>query len=131
MSEHDDQVALFHWADLMLLTYPELEYMYANVNGAKLGYFRKNGKVISPQGIYTKMEGRKKGIPDITLPSARGGFFGLFVEMKHGKNKPTPEQVRVMEYLTSAGYKCAVCYGFDQARDVILDYLKRERTGTK
>lgn len=129
MSEHTDQVTLFHWLDLISGEYPEVAYAYAIPNGAKLPWRRnKAGQRYSPQAIKLKAEGLLPGIPDLCIPSARGGWFGLFIELKYGKNKPTPEQVRVMAYLEQAGYKCAVCYGFEQARDVILDYLRQERT---
>ena len=35
MSEHDDQCALFQWADMMAQQYPELDLMFAIPNGGQ------------------------------------------------------------------------------------------------
>ena len=61
---------------------------------------------------------------DIFLPHPVEKYSGLFIEMKFGKNRLTKEQKEWIDRLTQAGYKCAVCYSFEEARDNILNYLK-------
>ena len=98
--EHHDQVALFRWAAWNLARYPELEWMYAVPNAAKR----------SPrQGAYMKAEGLKAGVPDICLPVARGGYNGLYIEMKIKGNKPTEKQLEWHVALREQGYRVEVC----------------------
>lgn len=61
---------------------------------------------------------------DLCLPVARSGFHGLYIEMKHGKNKPTKEQIKWIEALIKQGYAVYVCYSWDSAKDVLEKYLK-------
>lgn len=43
--------------------------------------------------------------------------------MKVGRNRPTDEQRAWISALQEQGHRVEVCYGFEAARDVILDYL--------
>jgi len=54
-------------------------------------------------------EGVKRGVPDVFLPVARGGYHGLWIEMKYGKNKTTSNQKWWLNELKDQGYKTAVC----------------------
>ena len=40
--------------------------------------------------------------------------------MKAGKNKPTDNQITVMEKLSNEGYRCAVCWTFDQFKAELI-----------
>lgn len=84
MSEHDEQVKLFQWAAHRLGVYPELALMFAIPNA---------GERRGSQGGWMVAEGLKRGVPDVCLPVARGGYHGLFLELKHGRNKATVEQL--------------------------------------
>lgn len=110
--EHQHQVALFNWAAYDKR--PELKLLYAVPNG---GHRHKAvaGKL--------KAEGLKAGVPDIVLPVARGGYHALYIELKVGKNKPTPEQAEWLKRLYQAGNKATVCYGWDSAKETIERYL--------
>jgi hypothetical protein len=58
------------------------------------------------------------------LPVARGGYHGLFIEMKRQKGGTvSPTQRDWIEYLLAQGYQAVVCRGFDAAREVIEQYL--------
>ena len=114
MSEHDEQVALFQWAALNEDKYPELALLYANPLGGK-----RPGRTAA----RLKAEGVKAGVPDLTLPVARCGFHGLYIEMKWGKNQPTESQLWWMEQLRAQNYACVVCYGFEHARQALVLYL--------
>ncbi len=112
--EHLAQVALFRWAEYQSKRLPELALMFAIPNG---GHRSKAtaGKL--------KAEGVKAGVPDICLPVARGEYHGLWIEMKAGRNKPTPPQVQWHMRLSQQGHRVAVCWGWEAARDVIEEYL--------
>ena len=63
-------------------------------------------------------EGAKKGWPDLTLPVARGGHHGLYLELKRKGNKPQLEQMKVITALYNQGY-CAECLIVDSWEPVI------------
>jgi hypothetical protein len=73
-----------------------------------------------------KAEGVRAGVPDICLPSPRGEYKGLYLELKAGDNKPTEEQRKWLEHLGNVGYFATWCTGWEAARDVIVDYLNLE-----
>jgi hypothetical protein len=123
--EHIEQAALVTWAEMSKNKYPELQLLFAIPNGGKLPYTRINGKVLSPQRIQLVKEGLKSGVPDLCLPVARNNLHGLFIEMKAGKNKPTEEQLEWKAKLTEQGYLSVVCWGFESAKKVILEYIQK------
>ena len=74
-----------------------------------------------------KDEGVVKGIPDLCIPYPSRGFHGLYIEMKAGKRgKVSPEQAQVMNKLNSLGYYCAVCRTFDEFKEEVDRYMKKE-----
>lgn len=71
-------------------------------------------------------QGLRKGFPDNFIPIARGGFHGLFIELKRARkslSKKSPEQREWVKKLNAAGYKAVFCYGADDAKKVISEYL--------
>jgi hypothetical protein len=123
MSEHDEQRAIFEWAAWREGQYPELKLLAAIPNGAKLPYIKKNGKRFSPEAVRLKAEGLKPGFPDMILPVPKGEYHGLFIELKFGGNKPTPEQAVWLDRLTERGYLAVACWGANEAIEVISEYL--------
>jgi hypothetical protein len=116
MSEHDNQVAVFQWAKLREGQYPALKMMFAVPNAGK----RSPGAA-----AYYLAEGLKSGVPDIILPVAyQYPYNGLVIEMKDGKNKPTPNQKTWLERFDQAGWRDEVCYSAKEAITVIKDFLK-------
>ena len=63
------------------------------------------------------------------MPVARGGYHGLFLELKHGRNKTTPEQSYWLERLERQGYRADVVYEFEGARAAIIEYLDLQPCG--
>lgn len=113
-TEHWEQVQLFAWAAY----HRELDLMYAIPNGGK-----RDIRV----ALKLKEEGVKPGVPDICLPLPRGGKHGLYIELKRRKHgRVSPEQLEWLDALMRQGYECAVCCGWEAARDVIERYLRRE-----
>ena len=115
MSEHDEQVALFHWAKVQEGRWPELRLLHAIPNG---------GKRHQSVAVKLKAEGVKAGVPDICLPVARGGFHGLYIELKHGKNDATPLQAEWLEGLWAQGYCALLAWEYEGAQSLIVDYLE-------
>lgn len=123
-SEADHQADLFAWArsPFVLKKYPMLELMFAINNGLKLSI---------GQAVKAKRTGTNKGTPDIMLPCPKnlGSIFaiaGLFIEMKKKGGRLSPEQKDKIAKLTTAGYKCVVCYSAIEAIREIEEYLKNE-----
>lgn len=124
MSEHDEQVKVMQWAGLKEFRYPELGLLHAIPNGAKLPWRRnRNGRRFSPEASKLKAEGLKAGVPDMSLPVARQGYHGLYVELKAGSNQPTDEQVWWLDRLAAQGFLAVVCRGAEDAIETIAEYL--------
>lgn len=114
VSESVEQICLFRWASFASSTIPELNLMFHIPNG---GY----RNITTAKRL--KAEGVKAGVPDICLPVPAGEYNGLFIELKVGKNKPTPNQNKWICALQQQGYFVAICYGWEQAKEAIEDYL--------
>ncbi len=123
-TEHDIQSALFTWAQLQTVQHPELGLMFAIPNGGKREKRQdKKGRWFSPAAQKLKKEGVKPGVPDIFLPCARGGSYGLFIEMKAPDGKVSPDQSVIHKLLREEGYAVIVCYSLESAITLITWYL--------
>lgn len=115
-TEYDEQAALMEWAAVAQRKFPSLEWLHASNNGVR---------VTIGTAIKMKKAGMKSGIPDLCLPVARGGFHGLYVEMKRQKGgRVDPDQEVCHAFLRDAGYRVDVCRGWEAAKAAILDYLQ-------
>lgn len=129
MSEHDEQVAVVQWANLMAGQWPELDLLYAIPNGAALRHktkIDKRGREIrySPEGQKLTAEGMKRHIPDLCLPVARCGYHSLYIEMKWGKNKPNDGQAEMLDRLMAEGHLAVACWSAEEAIQVLSDYIR-------
>lgn len=92
---------------------PALALLYAVPNGGARHY------AVAAQ---LKAEGVRRGVPDLCLPVARGGYHGLYVEMKTKGGQVRPEQKVWLAALAAEGYYTAVCWSADEAERLILAY---------
>ena len=117
-SEHIEQVTLMHMLGIVAAEWPEVRLMFAIPNGGAR-HPAVAGKL--------KAEGVKAGVPDLLLPVARGGYHGLFIEMKARKGgRASPEQKEWLAELTLKGYMCEICHGAEEAFATIMMYLEVE-----
>ena len=118
-SEHDEQVALIAACESLYSRHPELRLLFAIPNG---------GQRNKATAGRLKAEGVRAGVPDMFLPVARGGYHGLFIELKRAdrSNHQTPLQRTWMELLATQGYRCVIAYGAGAALESILSYLEME-----
>jgi hypothetical protein len=134
-SEHQEQCAVFDWAELMANQYPELDLMFAIPNGGvrpcNVANTPKGAFRYSVEGKKMKQEGVKKGVPDILLPVPKGIYHGLFIEMKrsHG-GVIREEQDTWLKNLAQQGYFVVVCKGANAAMKVLKGYLSLEKYKT-
>jgi hypothetical protein len=118
VSEYQEQVALMQEVAARTGQYPELALLFAVPNGEARSEIT---------GAKLKRMGAKAGVPDLFLPVPRGGYAGLWIEMKYGKNKPTREQTWWLEQLRAQGYRVAVCWTSLDAWLVIEGYLHAQK----
>lgn len=111
VSEHDIQVACVNW---FRYKYPKY-LIWAIPNGGE------RNKIVAKR---LKDEGVSRGVPDLHIPVAMNGYHGLYIEMKAGRNKPSDDQLTIMEKLTNEGYKCVVCWSLDEFIVAVNDYMK-------
>lgn len=72
-------------------------------------------------------QGLKKGFPDNFIAEPRGKWHGLFIELKRAKkslSKKSPEQRLWVKALNDKGYMAVFCYGAEEAKRVVLEYLE-------
>jgi hypothetical protein len=126
LTEHQHQADVISWAALQAQVHPEqygaLRWLYATPNGAWLA-----GNQRQRIGQWRKLvnEGVKKGVPDLCLPVARRGYHGCYIEMKRSKReKPSAEQTEWIAGLTNEGYCARVCYGADEAIELLTWYME-------
>lgn len=125
--EHEEQAAFFVMAAYHENQYPELRWLHANVNGAAL--MRKDpSQKFSRQAEKLKAEGLRKGILDVSLEVARGGYFGFWLEMKRKGNNLTPEQREFTAFLHEQGYYVGLAYTAEEAWDFLECYLRMPKT---
>jgi hypothetical protein len=115
-TEHAEQAALFRWAEFESHNKPMLKLLAAVPNGANKSM---------ATAMKFKREGLRAGFPDIIFAYPCGGYCGLFIELKRKtKSHTTDEQKWWLTSLALVGYKTALCHGFEEARQVILEYLE-------
>ncbi len=104
---------------------PELKWLFAIPNGGARNAITA-GRM--------KAEGVKKGVADIFLPVLKvrtelispNDFqyhSGLWIEMKVGKNKLSPEQDGFCDFVLRQGYRFALAYSWIYAAKFIETYL--------
>lgn len=114
-TEAQEQTTLFQWAGMMTGKWPELRLLHHIPNGG--GRNPIEARRLKEQGV-------KAGIPDIFLPCARGGWHGLYIEMKRRKGgRVSIEQKKTIIALREQGYRVEVCEGWEKAREVIKEYM--------
>ena len=78
-----------------------------------------------------KGQGVKAGVPDLVLPMARGGHFGLYIEFKAMPPfdaAVSASQDAYIHALTVQGYLALVCRGYIDALECLRAYLLQAPT---
>lgn len=120
-SEDGEQAALFCWATDHVETYPQLKYLFAIPNGGSR-HIAEATKMVAG--------GVRSGVPDLMLPFAVNNSHGCFIELKIEKRRNqirggcSEEQIEWITALLALNYHCAVCYSWQDARDVLIKYLE-------
>ena len=117
-TEEEEQIALFSWAKLAEGRFPVLRWLHHIPNG---------GKRSKSEAARFRAAGVKAGVSDVFLPCARGGYHGLYIEMKALDGRPSEEQKKFAEAVRAEGFLAVLCYGAEQAEKTIIDYLTGKR----
>lgn len=110
------QFELVRWARQQEATNPSFGLLYHCPNGG--------GRSMA-QGMKLKGLGVRPGVPDLNLPVARGGYHGLWLELKDGdKGNLSKEQKLWIEALRKEGYRAEVVRNLDEGKQILTEYLK-------
>ena len=154
-SEAAHQTALFAWASVAYLhgftlanmwskgenvaveettkpKVPELKWLHHIPNGGSRGNDVRSQQI---RGAQIKEQGVRSGVSDISLPVRRGKCSGLYIEMKRPAEKPkregskggvSEEQREFGAFVQSQGFGFIVCYSWQEAKEIIEQYLSQE-----
>jgi len=111
LPEEIEQCKLFDW----IRTIPELEG-----NAFHIANERKTHPM---RGLLLKRMGVLSGVSDIFVAIPKGGFHGLFLELKAGNNKLSEHQRLFLDKMNQNGYLAICCTGYEAAKAIILTYL--------
>jgi hypothetical protein len=119
MSESDQQVAVIQW---WRLKYPKLKSLLITSQSGVIVGGKSKFAIIAKQ----KKEGWLPGVPDIFIAVPRGGYHGLWLELKDsGKTKSSlsKDQIQYLSDLGEQGYSAVWCAGSAQAIEIIEHYM--------
>ena len=120
MSEHDTQASFVNWCQWNEMRYPMLMMAFAIPNGAHLA---GDARTRAIKMARLKAEGFKPGVPDWCLPYPCGGYNGLWIEFKHGKNSLSQYQTDYIVLLEQYKHCVKVCYTVDEAIRAVEEYF--------
>lgn len=113
--ETEEQAAVIEWWGLKCKAW--------GVPDRLLYHIANEGTRSAARGRLQKKQGVRAGCPDLCLSVARGGFFGLYIEMKRLGGRLTPEQKEFHADLREQGYRVDTCYGAESAIETITEYM--------
>ena len=117
-SEHQMQVELVAWTIARAGEHhgaKDLSFLFAVPNQGERSKATR-GRMIR--------EGLKAGVPDLILPVPRAGFCGAALELKIHPNKPSDSQAAWLDALEAIGWRCAVAYTLDEAKNFLASYIQ-------
>lgn len=84
-------------------------------NGGSRG--RREAPLLKAQGV-------RPGVPDYGLPLPRGGYHGLYLELKAGDGALRPEQQADLERLHADGYRAVCAWTAEAAFAELVRYVQ-------
>lgn len=117
MTEAQHQMNVIKWSQQPTIRhkYPELKLLFHIPNG---------GRRDPVEAKHFKLQGVKRGVPDLCLPVPKGDYHGLYIEMKTETGRTSEYQDWWLDELKKNNYRCAVCHGWKEAVKCLEDYLK-------
>ena len=123
MTEADVQVQVAYY---LRLQYPDVIFHSDYGSGVRLTRYQAN--------VQRKQNGGRRAYPDMFIAKMMHGKGGLFIELKREglklKKKDgtwltshLAEQAEMLETLKEGGYEATFAVGFDEAKEIIDNYL--------
>lgn len=109
--EQDLQMNCVKWFEL---SYPKELILHYPAGGYRT---KAEAGIIKAMGV-------KKDIPDLFIPAMRGGYGGLWVELKKPGESPSPEQVEMIMELNNKGYKAVWSDNLDHFMGLVRHYME-------
>ena len=117
LSEDSIQIMVMRWARTGERNgRPLADYLHHSPNGGS--------RHIAEAAKFKRM-GVKRGYPDLILDIAKGGYYGARIELKKEKGgRTSKEQKERLQMLADEGYYAVVAKGYDEAVQVISEYME-------
>ncbi|MBR2706275.1 MAG: VRR-NUC domain-containing protein [Mogibacterium sp.] len=113
-TEDTEQQAVIQWARMQSDRWPGLRLLHHIPNG---------GNRNKREAAKLKRMGVLAGVPDLHLPVACAGYYGLYIEMKYGDGRLLASQIEFMLRAAHFHNYCAVCYTAEDAIAVLQNYI--------
>jgi len=113
-SEHALQVEIVTRSLALADQHPEILLLHAIPSGDWRGW--GVGKKLKAEGVIP-------GVPDLCLPVARGGYHGLYMEVKKSGGHVRADQWEFMNSLCQQGYFVRIANHLGVALEIIENYL--------
>jgi hypothetical protein len=108
-------------SDLQKSFIKEFDFRYPDIMAI---HIPNEGKRSVVEGAKLKAMGLRRGVSDILVLAVRGGYGGLFVELKrNSKEKPSKEQKEFISYANENGYLSICDYDVVRLLKLTSDYL--------
>lgn len=106
---------------IAIVNYLKMQYPDSLFTATMGGQFQRHHS----QRLKAKLTGYLKGVSDLLIFEPKGGYCGLFIELKRDKKcYPSAEQKLFLSNATERGYYAVCAKGFEQCKEVIDNYFK-------
>ena len=79
------------------------------------------------ENVKARATGYNKGVPDLLIYEARGGYHGLAMELKSTSGALSEEQKKWLEDLEARKYKTVVPRSVDECKEAFIEYFKASK----
>ena len=100
-----------------------MQYIAVQYPDALVAHIPNEGKRTPFERYKFKYLGGKAGIPDVMVFCPNKTFCGLAIELKAGRNKPTPAQVEWLEKLNNCGWAAYCLNDFEKCKEILDNYF--------
>jgi hypothetical protein len=117
ISEHQEQVALVSW---FRLAFPKFKLHLFSIPNGEYRHIAT--------AVKLKRSGVLAGVSDLFLMIPKNGYHGMWIEMKAKTGSVSDSQKEFMAAASSMNYLAVVCFGFDEAKTAITNYLQEGKS---
>lgn len=100
---------------------------YCDLRHIPVFHIPNGGSRNKAEAARLKGQGVRPGVPDLFVPVPKGGYAGLFIEMKTVNGRVSEAQKRWLRLLKQNGYCTRVCWRFEEAKNTIDRYIRLRR----